>query len=189
MIVKSVLIAVKNNQQSTKLKKILISHGYQIASIVDDAYSALRILRSQQITISILDYDLSGLNGLQLAQIIADEKLGPVILLSQSFINTGSKPPASLFGILLKPVTEYQLINTLNLAMVQYENKISLENELAEVKDALESRKIIEKAKGILMKKHGFSEEMAYNKLRKSSMEKRIPMKKIAEAIILMDEF
>ncbi|MFZ7102195.1 MAG: ANTAR domain-containing response regulator [Peptococcaceae bacterium] len=186
---KSILIAVKNKQQSSQLKKILSSHGYQTISEVDDAYSALRSLQSKKVDISLIDYELQGLNGLQLAQIIADENLGPVVLLSQHHVDTGNNPPPSLFGVLLKPITEYQLVNTINLALIQYRNQRKLEKEVAELKDTLESRKIIEKAKGILMRKHGLSEDVAYNKLRTSSMEKRIPMKKVAEAIILMDEF
>ncbi|MDK2822261.1 MAG: two-component system, response regulator PdtaR [Clostridia bacterium] len=185
---KGILIAVKNQQQSNKLKKILTSHGYQIIASLDDAYSVLRTLQSKEVAISLIDNELQGMNGLQLAQIIADENLGPVVLLSQHHVDTGSNPPKSLFGVLLKPITEYQLINTLNLALIQYKTQKKLEKEVADLKDTLESRKIIEKAKGILMKKYGLAEDAAYNKLRKSSMEKRIPMKKVAEAIILMDE-
>ncbi|MFZ5944501.1 MAG: ANTAR domain-containing response regulator [Bacillota bacterium] len=185
----TILIAAKDKAQSNKLKKILTSHGFQVLAEVEDAFSALRTLQSKEIAISLIDYDLQGMNGLQLAQIIADESLGPIVLLSQHHIDTGKNTPKSLFGVLLKPVIDFQLINTLNLALIQYKNQKKLEKEVEDLRDTLESRKIIEKAKGILMRKHGLPEEEAYNKLRKSSMEKRIPMKKVAEAIILMDEF
>jgi len=188
-MVKNILIAVKNTQISNKIKTVLTSQGYHIAAVVDDAYSALRALRSQDIALSILDYDLAGLNGLQLAQIIADENLGPVVLLSQRHIDTGNNPPASLFGILVKPITDYQLINTLNLGIIQYNKQKNLEKQLTDLKETLESRKIIEKAKGILMQKQNLTEDLAYKKLRKTSMEKRMSMKKVAEAIILMEEF
>jgi len=185
----NILIAVKNQQQNNKFKKILASQGYQVMAAVDDAYSALRILQSKEINISLIDNDLQGLNGVQLAQIIANENLGPVVLLSQHQIEPVASLPKSVFGVLLKPVTEYQLINTLSLALNQYKNQKELEKEVALLKDTLESRKIIEKAKGILMTKQGITEDAAYNKLRKSSMEKRIPMRKVAEAIVLMEDF
>jgi len=184
----NVLIAIKNSQQSNKFKKILTSRGYQVIATVDDAYTALRILQNRKGAISLVSNELQGLNGLQLAQIIADEDLGPVILVSRHAIDAGANLPKSLFGVLVKPITEYQLLNTLNLALVQYKNQKKLESEVAELKDTIESRKLIEKAKGILMRKHGISEELAYNKLRKNSMEKRIPMKKLAEAIILLED-
>jgi len=184
----NVLIAVNNQQQSNKFKKILTSRGYQVIGTVDDAYTVLRILQNRKETLSLVSNELKGLNGLQLAQIIADEDLGPVVLLSQYAVDVGTTLPKSVFGMLVKPITEYQLLNTLSLALTQYKNQKKLENEVAELKDTIESRKIIEKAKGILMQKHGISEEAAYSKLRKNSMEKRIPMKNLAEAIILMED-
>ena len=184
---KSILIGVKSVQTGNKLKKILTSQGYQIGAVVEDAYSALRILRAQKISLSLLDNDLSGLSGIQLAKIIADERLGPVIVLSQHPIDTGNNPPASLFGVLTKPITEYQLVNTIKLAIIQYENKMGLEKEVASLKDALETRKIIEKAKGILMQKYNLSEDAAYERIRSTSMTKRTKLKNVAEAIILME--
>jgi len=188
IMTQNILIAVKNQQQNNKLKKILTSHGFQVMAVVDDAYSVLRMLQSKEINVSLIDNDLQGLNGVQLAQIIANENLGPVVLISQHQIDTGASLPKSVFGVLLKPITEYQLINTLSLSLNQYKNQKELEKEVALLKDTLESRKLIEKAKGILMTKQGITEDAAYNKLRKSSMEKRIPMRKVAEAIVLMED-
>ena len=183
----NILIAVRTTQTGNKIKKILSSHGYHVSSIVEDAFAALRALRTQQIALSIIDNDLSGLNGIQLAKVIADEKLGPVVILSNYPVDTGDNPPASLFGILIKPITQYQLINTIKLAFLQYESKIGLEREVESLKEALETRKIVEKAKGILMKKYNLSEGEAYERMRKTSMEKRTQLKKVAEAIILME--
>ncbi|SMB86812.1 response regulator receiver and ANTAR domain protein [Desulfonispora thiosulfatigenes DSM 11270] len=179
---RKILLAVNNTKQDQKIKNILTSHGYKVNSIVNDAYLVLRTLRSKEISLSIIDTDLSGMSGLQLAKIISEEKLGPVILIVQGELSFGDEIP-SIFGVITKPIQEYTLINTLKLALNNFENQRHLEEEVNSLKDTLESRKLIEKAKGILMKK-GFSEEQAYDKLRKLSMEKRVSMKKIAKAII-----
>lgn len=183
---KNILIAVKTAQTGNQIKKILASQGY-IGSVVEDAFAALRTLRTQQIALSIIDNDLSGMNGIQLTRVIADEKLGPVVILSNYQVDTGENPPNSLFGVLVKPITQYQLLNTIKLAFLQYESKVSLEKEVESLKDALETRKVVERAKGILMKKHNISEEEAYERIRKTSMEKRTKLKNIAESIVLME--
>lgn len=184
---KNILIAVRTSQTGNKIKKILASHGYYIGHVVEDAFSALRALRTKQIDLSVIDNDLSGLNGIQLARIIADEKLGPVVILSNYPVDTGDSPPDSLFGVLIKPITEYQLLNTIKLAFLQYKSKVGLEREVETLKDALETRKIVEKAKGILMKKNNLTEEEAYERMRKTAMEKRTKLRNIAEAIVLTE--
>lgn len=179
---KNILLAMDNSEQSRKIKSILTSQGFNVASIVKDAYAALRSLRTQNVDLSIIDNDLTGMNGLQLAKIIADENLGSVILLIQGNFFVASDV-SSIYGVLTKPVHEYQLVNTLKLALSHYESKKNLEDEVNSLKDTLEARKVIEKAKGLLMKK-GFTEDLAYKKLRQISMEKRVPLKKVAQTIV-----
>lgn len=185
---KNILIALKTTQRGNKIKMILTSHGYQVGQIVEDAYSALRALRTKRFDLSIIDNELRGLNALQLAKIIDDESLGPVIILAKSPIDTGESPPASLFGVLIKPLTEYQLLNTLKLAFLQYERKLNLEKEIESLRDALATRKVLERAKGLLMDKYNLSEDEAYRRLRNEAMEKRLKLKEIAEAIVLQAE-
>jgi len=185
----SVLIVVNNQNQSNKFKKILTSRGYQVIAAVNDAYSALRILQNRKGTLSLIGTDLQGLNGLQLAQMIADGDLGPVVLVSKYAVDAGANLPKSLFGMLVQPITEYQLINTVSLALAQYKHQKELEKEVEELKETIESRKLIERAKGIIMKKYRLSEDEAYRKLRSTSMEKRIPMKKLAETIVTMHDY
>ena len=124
---------------------------------------------------------------MQLAQIVADGNLGPVILVSNYAIDADSNLPRCLFGVLVQPITEYQLTNTVSLALAQYKHQKELEKEVAKLKDTIESRKIIERAKGIIMKRYSLSEDAAYGWLRKKSMEKRMPMKKLAETIVTMN--
>jgi response regulator NasT len=184
----SVLIAVNNPHQS-KFKRILTSSGYQVIATVNDAYSALRFLQNRKGALSLIDTDLHGINGLQLAKIIADENLGPVVLVSKHAIDTETNIPKCIFGVLVQPITQYQLLNTVSLAITQYNHQKQLEKEVAKLKGTIESRKIIERAKGILMRKQGLSEDEAYQKLRKISMERRIAMKELAEAIINEENF
>jgi len=183
-----ILLVTNNTQKVNQLKKKLTSHGYQVVAVANDAYSGLRILRSQKVALSIIDYELPGLNGLQLARIMDNEKLGPLILISNYQIDFRGNLPLSIFGVLINPITEYQLINTIKLAISQYNIQKKLEKELDDLREQLEARKKIEKAKGIIMQKYKVTEDAAYKIIRQISMEKRKPMKKIAEAIILKEE-
>ena len=183
----SILIAAGDLQEGEKVKKALQKNGYRRIQVVDNAYSALRILRVEESVLSIIDTELSGMNGYNLSLIIAEEELGAAIIYGAPQKLNEQFPP-SVFATLTRPFSTYQLLSMLRVVEVQYEQQNKLRQEISELKDNLESRIILEKAKGILMKNRNLSEEEAYQQLRRRSMEKRISLKKVAEAVILADE-
>lgn len=179
----NILLAGFDNIQKLQIKNILSSRGLQLIDEVEDGYSALRILRSAEVDLTISDANLAGLNGEQLARIMAEDQLGPVIIASSSEVIT-FEPIASIYGYLQKPFNPTQLLNTVELALAQSKRQKELTQEVEKLKDQLKTRKVVDKAKGILMKNYGLSEDQAYKKLQKSAMEKRLTIKKVAEVII-----
>jgi two-component system, response regulator PdtaR len=185
MVIASEEISLRNT-----LKDILQREGNIIIGEANDGLSALKMVRSLQPDFVILDYKLSVMDGLALAQIIDDDKLAPVLVL----VDFAHKDIVSKaregrgFGYLLKPVNEMVLIPAVDFTNDHFRQIINLQKEITGLKESIESRKAVERAKGILMKERRISEEEAFKFLQKQSMNKRKSLKEIAEAIILAKE-
>jgi response regulator NasT len=93
-----------------------------------------------------------------------------------------------VFAYLVKPIKEGDLMPTIEVAMSRAEEMNVLSQEVADLKDALETRKVVEKAKGILIEQHGLSEAEAFRRIQKLSMNSRKPIREVADAIILARE-
>ena len=126
------------------------------------------------------------MDGLTASKIITDEHLAPVLLLtaySQQEIVSQAKS-SGVLGYLVKPVREEQLFPAMEIAISRFEEIKALGAELGLLKESLETRKLLDRAKGILMSAHGFTEQEAYRKMQQYSMNRRISIKELAEAVI-----
>ncbi|MEG6615936.1 ANTAR domain-containing protein [Peptococcaceae bacterium 1198_IL3148] len=184
-----VILIDANDTDRKNLKAILSKYGYLLIGEATDGITAIKMLRSRQPDLIIIDTALNGMNGLEVAQILSEDRIAPIFLTSsdykQELLNKALE--AKVQGLLIKPIEESHLISTLEVALLNYNEMIKLEQRVKEMQDKLESRKIIEKAKGILMKTMGLNEEQAFKKLQKQSMNKRISMKAMAEAVIMAE--
>jgi response regulator NasT len=126
------------------------------------------------------------MDGIEAAKIVSKEKIAPVVLLTAfsqpEFVKRASD--AGVQAYLVKPVQEANLFPAIEVAMSRYQDMQGLEDELFKVKDTLEMRKLLDRAKGILMDAHNISESEAFNRIQKYSMAKRKTIKEVAEAII-----
>lgn len=185
-----IVIADGDNLLQQKLKLILSKAGYSVIGIAEDSLSALKIVRSRYPDLVILDANLPGSGGFDVARIIDEHKLAPIIMLiphyQRELIRKGKD--SCIFAYLVKPINEETLLSSIEVALINYERILGLEKQVKELKDTLASRKVIEKAKGILMKHLNISEPEAFKKIQKQSMNKRTSMKSVAEAIILAYE-
>lgn len=126
------------------------------------------------------------MDGITAAKIIDDEKIAPVILLtafSQSEIVERAKD-SGVLAYLVKPVQESNLFPAMEIALSRWQEMQDLEDQLFKVKDSLENRKILDRAKGILMDAYNITESEAFRRIQKYSMSKRKTIKEVAEAII-----
>jgi len=186
-----VFVAVKDKKLSTKVKQILVRDGNQIVGEADDGNAAIRMVRATTPDLIIADADLPGLGGLDIAKITYEDNVAPsVVLLNNWQLEHIEKKEAEpwMLAWLIKPVTDTNLITSIGVALRNYKRIQELEKEIAQLKETIETRKLIDRAKGILMETKNISEGEAYKLLRRQSMNKCISMGKVAEAIILAHE-
>ncbi|MEW6447150.1 MAG: ANTAR domain-containing protein [Bacillota bacterium] len=165
----------------------LSTFGYHLVGEVAEGAAALNLIRMRQVELAIVSAHLPGINGFEIASIASEDKLAPVIVVCSRFWEeTLEKAKQTrVFGMLVKPFDETVLIPAVTIALTNYREIIGLEQKVWNLKTNLENRKAIERAKGLLMENLGISESEAFRRIQKLSMDKRLPMREIADAIIL----
>jgi response regulator NasT len=169
------------------IKAILTRAGYWVVGEAADGLSALKMVRSRQPDLLVISAELPGMDGLEVARIVHEDKLAPVVVLaagqSQGLLERAKN--ARVAALLSKPVDEGSLLPAIEISLVNYQEIVRLEKEVEDLKNALETRKLVERAKGILMETLGITETEAFRRIQKQSMNKRVSMRQVAEAIIL----
>lgn len=137
-------------------------------------------------TLIIMDVKMPEKDGIEAAREISAKRTVPIILITGlSSDEMASKAiEAGVFSYLVKPVTKKQLEPAIKLALVRYDEFNSLKVEVSDLRDAIETRKLVERAKGILMKRCNLSEDDAFKLLQTHSQKENKKMKEIAESII-----
>jgi len=169
------------------LREMLTNLGYLVVGEAGDGRSAVNLARELKPDVVILDIKMPGMDGIEAARILTEEKIAPVVLLtaySQRDLVERAKE-AGVVGYITKPMRESDLTPTIEVAMARFSEFRALEKEAVDLKQALETRKLVDRAKGILMDTQGLSEAEAFRRIQKMSMNKRKTMKDVAEAIIL----
>jgi response regulator NasT len=170
------------------LKEMLESKGCKVLGEAGDGFDAIELCRKNNPDLVLLDIKMPFLDGISAAKIIHDEGLAETVILltaynEKEFIE-GAKN-SGVGGYLVKPIDEKSLIPSIELAVTRSREMKKLQRDFKEVSDRLENRKIIEKAKGIIMRQCDLCEEDAYNYIRNLSKKKEISMKRVAEIILL----
>jgi response regulator NasT len=182
-----VIIADDESLVRVDLREALTELGYLVVREVGDGQSAVNMARELKPDVVVMDIKMPGIDGIEAARVLTQERLAPVVLLtaySQRELIERAKE-AGVVGYLVKPFRETDLAPAIELALARFAEFRALEDEVGNLQEALETRKKVEKAKGILMDKQGMSEAEAFRKIQKMSMNTRRPMKEVAEAIIL----
>jgi len=181
-----VVIADADAENRQKLKEILTHAGYMVAGVVEDGRSALKVIFQTEPDVVVMDARLPGAEGLEIARIIEEHRAAPVILLTTAHEQELVEEAATtwIFGYLIKPVEEKQLFMAIEIAIASYKKIIKLEEENKRLRQTLEDRKLVERAKGLLMEVKSMSERDAYKYLQRKSMDNCVPIAKIARQII-----
>ncbi|HHY46867.1 MAG TPA: ANTAR domain-containing protein [Firmicutes bacterium] len=188
---REVFVADANAQSRRRLKRLLTEAGYAVAGEAQDAPGALRAIRALMPDVAIVDVDLPGLGGLEVVKILEEDRLCPAVLVaSQMTWEMVEKARESMvLACLIKPISAQDLVPTIEFAIANYERAIKLEEKIRQLEERLDTRKVVERAKGYLMKSLGISEAEAYRLIQKRSMDKGVSMRQIAEAILLTEGF
>ncbi len=170
------------------LQEMLENLGHDVVGQAGDGQSALDLARELRPELVILDIKMPpGIDGVAVARVLAEERVAPVLLLTAysdpEFVE-GARD-AGVMSYIVKPFTEHQLVPAIEVALARFQEYRSLEKELGDAKETLVTRKLVERAKGVLMDTQGLKENEAFKRIQKLSMNSRKSMRDIAEAILL----
>ncbi len=169
------------------LRKTLENMGHQVVGEAGDGAKAIEVTREMKPDIVILDIKMPEMDGIEGAKVITTEGIAPVLLLtaySQKDLVDRAKD-AGVFAYLVKPFKEADLLPAMEIAISRYEEFVELENEVSDLENKLDTRKAVDRAKGILMDQYGLKEQEAFRRIQIQSMNTRKSMREIAEAIII----
>jgi response regulator NasT len=172
------------------LREMLTNLGYLVVGEAPDGRSAVSLTRELRPDLVIMDIKMPDMDGIEAAKILTEEQLAPVVLLtafSQKELVERARE-AGVVAYIVKPFRETDLRPAIEIALARFEELQNLAGQVEDLEDALETRKLVDRAKGLLMDKQGLTESEAFRKIQKMSMNTRRPMKDIAEAIILANE-
>lgn len=168
------------------LREMLTDVGHEIVGEADNGEEAVKLARQLRPDFILMDVKMPIMDGITAAKQIAGEDIAPILLLTaysqQDIVEKASE--AGVIAYLVKPVREEQLFPAMEIAVTRFAELKKLSSELENLKESLETRKLLDRAKGILMTAHGMTEQEAYRKMQQFSMAKRITLKELAESII-----
>ena len=187
---KRILIADDESLILMDLREMLTNLGYLVVGEAGDGQSAVNMARELGPDLVIMDIKMPDMDGIEAAKILTEDGIAPVLLLtaySQEDLVERAKE-AGVVGYLVKPFRESNLVPAIEVTLSRFEEFRALEREVEDLREALETRKIVDRAKGILMDTQGLTEQEAFRRIQKMSMNTRRAMKEIAEAIVLARE-
>jgi two-component system, response regulator PdtaR len=169
------------------LREMLTNLGYLVVGEVADGRSAVNQARELRPDVVVMDIKMPDMDGIEAAQVLTEEHIAPTVLLSaygqRELVERARE--AGVVAYLVKPYREEELAPAIEVALARFREFQTLQKQVDDLQAALETRKLVDRAKGILMDKQGLSEAEAFRKIQKMSMDNRKPMKDVAEAIIL----
>jgi len=172
------------------LREMLGNLGYLVVGEAGDGRSAVNLARELRPDVVLMDIKMPDMDGIEAARILTEERVAPVVLLtafSQRDLVDRAKE-AGVVGYLVKPIQEADLAPAIEIALSRFQEFRELEKEVDDLSDQLETRKLVDRAKGILMDTQGLTEAAAFRRIQKMSMNTRKSMKEIAQAIVLTHE-
>ena len=181
-----VLIAEDETIIRLDLRALLERAGFEVCAEARDGEEAVELARETEPEVAVLDVKMPRLDGIEAARRILDERPIPIVMLTaygqEELVSRAIE--AGVFGYLVKPFREQDLLPAIETARARHEELATLRKEAESLSDALAARKVIERAKGLLMEKESLSEEEAFARLRKASQLSGRPLKVVAEAVV-----
>ena len=181
-----ILVAEDETIIRLDLRELLERAGFEVCAEARDGLEAVELARSEQPDLAVLDVKMPGLDGIEAARRILDERPIPIVMVTayEQDELVSRAVEAGVFGYLVKPFREQDLLPAIRTARARYEELTALREQADSLAEALASRKAIEKAKGLLMEREGLTEQDAFARLRKASQLSGRPMRVVADALI-----
>lgn len=184
-MLKSLLLCINNKKLEGSIQLSLKKFGYNVL-ICEDGNTLIRLAHTRHIDLVIVDDALRGLRAIDVVNIIYTEKICPVLIVVNDYRNDYMDwiEKGWIYGSIRLPMDQVELLRIIKGAIANGERMLLLDREVEKLRKELAERKILERAKSILMEKKSWTEEEAYSYIRKTSMNKGLSMGKIAEAIM-----
>jgi AmiR/NasT family two-component response regulator len=172
------------------LREMLENLGYSVIGEAGDGVAAVNLARTLKPDLVLMDIKMPELDGISAALTLSQERVSPVLLLTayadREFVDRAVD--AGVMGYLVKPFAEAQLKPAIEIALERWRELRQIQQELTSTQETLETRKLVERAKGVLMDSQNLKEAEAFRRIQRLSMNSRKSMREVAEAILLAHE-
>ncbi len=183
---RTVVIAEDESIIRMDLKEILEEQGYEVLAACGRGDEAIELVRSLRPDVAILDIKMPGMDGLTAARAIASERLSAVVILT-SFSQpelVGEASAAGVDGYVVKPFQASDVVPAIEVAHARFEERVDLRERADKATQALENRKLLDRAKGLIMDQHSVGEQVAFRFLQSSAMSSRTSIADVARQVI-----
>lgn len=181
-----VVVAEDESLIRLDIVETLKDSGYDVVGEAGDGEEALRLVEELEPDVVVMDVKMPKLDGISAAEQINKENLAPVVLLTafsqQELVQRAAE--AGAMAYVVKPFTPEDLLPAMEIAISRFQQIVALENDVADLAERFETRKLVDRAKGILNDKMGLSEPEAFRWIQKASMDRRLTMADVAKTII-----
>ncbi|MBA2768207.1 MAG: response regulator [Sporichthyaceae bacterium] len=171
------------------LKEMLEEEGFLVVGEARDGAQAVALVEEHRPDLVVMDVKMPRLDGITAAERIAAARIAPVVMLtafSQRELVERARE-AGAMAYVVKPFSRSDLLPAVELALGRFEELVTLEREVGDLRERLETRKLVDRAKGVLQARHGLDEAGAYRWVQRTSMDRRLSMRQVAE-LVLADE-
>jgi two-component system, response regulator PdtaR len=185
-----VVIAEDESVNRVDLEEELEQQGYDVVGAAADGEAAVNLTRELHPDVVLMDIKMPKMDGIEAAETLTREKLAPVLLFT-AYSDDELIERARAAGVVhfvTKPWREKDLKPAIEIALSRFGEFRAMENKVKDLEEALATRKVVEKAKGVLMEKYKLSENEAFKRIQRLSMNNRKSMREVAEAILLAEE-
>ncbi|MBW1604706.1 response regulator [Streptomyces sp. JJ66] len=168
------------------LREMLEEEGYTVVGEAGDGQRAVELAREHDPDLVIMDVKMPVLDGISAAEVIAGESIAPVLMLtafSQRELVERARD-AGAMAYLVKPFSKSDVVPAIEMAVSRFAQLKQLESEVSDLTQRLETRKLVDRAKSLLQTEYGLSEPAAFRWIQKTSMDRRLSMRQVAEAVI-----
>jgi two-component system, response regulator PdtaR len=168
------------------LKEMLEEEGFEVIGEASDGEAAIRLAKERDPDLVIMDIKMPGMDGLTAAERIVEEDVAAVLILTafsqRDLVRRAAE--AGAMGYLVKPFQKSDLMPALDIALARYQELATVRKESASLADRLETRKLVDRAKGKLMDSDGLTEAEAFRRIQKRAMDERVSMRDVARSVL-----